>query len=102
MTTIRLVHSVRRLDLGAFVHTRVDDELVFMNVGEGRFHALRHAGIRAWELIGDRGTTVEALVKALCEEYEVDEGTCLRDLSVLLDEMAAAGVLAVECGAPTP
>lgn len=102
MTTIRLAHSVRRLDLDAFVHTRVDDELVFMNVGEGRFHAVRHAGIRAWELIGDRGTTVEALVKTLCEEYEVDEGTCLRDLSVLLDEMATAGVVAVEGEAPTP
>ena len=101
--TITLAHHVRRLDLDAFVHTEVDGELVFMNVGESRFYDLQDAGVRAWRLIGDGGgTTVGALVKALCEEYEVDEDTCLRDISVLLDEMAAAGVVAVECGAPTP
>ena len=96
-------HHVRRLDLGAFVHTEVDGELVFMNVGEGRFYGLQDAGVRTWELIGDGGgTTVGTLVKALCGEYEVDEAACLRDLSVLLDDMAAAGVVAVGCGAPTP
>ena len=102
MKTITLAHHVRRLDLDAFVHTEVDGELVFMNVGEGRFYGLRHAGLCAWELIGDNGTTVEALVKALCEEYEVDEETCLRDVSVLLDDMTAAEVVSVESGAPTP
>ena len=37
-----------------------------------------------------------SLVKALCQEFEVDEETCLRDVSILLEEMAAAGVVAVE------
>lgn len=103
MTAFTFAHRVRRLDLDAFVQTEVDGELVFMNVGEGSFHSLRHAGMRAWRLIGDGGgTTVGALVKALCEEFEVDEETCLRDVSVLLEEMAGAGVVAVEGGTAPP
>lgn len=37
--------------------------------------------------------TVGALTKALCEEFEVDEETCLHDVGVLLDEMAAADLI---------
>ena len=53
---------MRRLNLDAFVQTEVDGELLFMNVGEGTFHSLRRAGMRAWRLIGDGGgTTVGVL-----------------------------------------
>lgn len=34
-----------------------------------------------------------ALTKALCQEFEVDEEVCLRDVGILLDEMAAADLV---------
>lgn len=89
-----LTTRVRRT-IDKFVDAEVDGELVFMDVGEGWFYSLKEAGIRTWNLIDEGGawTTVGALTKALCEEFEVDEEACLRDVGVLLDEMAAAGLI---------
>ena len=42
---------------------------------------------------GGAWTTVGALTKALCQEFEVDEEVCLRDVGILLDEMAAADLV---------
>lgn len=93
---------VRRSGSDRFVYVEVDDELVFMDVGKGTFYSLKEAGIRCWRLIDGGGLTVGALVQGLREEYEVDEETCRRDLSVLLDELAAVGLVDVGCEAPQP
>ena len=92
--SITLTSRVRRTP-DAFVETEVDGDLIFMDVGEDRFYSLKDAGIRVWQLIDDCGgwTTVGALTKALCEEFDVDEEACLRDVGVLLDEMAAADLI---------
>ena len=60
---------------GDFVDASVDGE---------RFHSLRDTGLRVWQLLGqdDGGVTVGAVVTALCEEFEVDADTCLKDVSV--------------------
>lgn len=63
--------------------------------GEGRFYSLKETGIATWRLIdeGDACTTAGALTDALYEEFEVDEEACLRDVGILLDEMAAADLI---------
>lgn len=78
-----------------FVDVSVDGELVFMNVLEFRFHSLRDTGLRVWQLLrqDDGGVTVGAVVTALCEEFEVDADTCLKDVAVLLEELREAGLV---------
>ena len=80
-----------------FVHAEVDDELVFMDVERGLFYSLKDTGRAVWDLMNeDVGWhSVGALVSALCEEFEVKEETCLRDLAVLVDEMEEAGLVEV-------
>lgn len=92
--TVTLRTRVRRT-IDKFVDAEVDGELVFMDVGEGQFYGLKETGIATWRLIDEGGawTTVGALTKALCEEFEVDEEACLRDVGILLDEMAAADLI---------
>lgn len=92
--TMTLTTRVRRT-IDKFVDAEVDGELVFMDVGEGRFYGLKETGIATWRLIDKGGawTTVGALTKALWEEFEVDEEACLHDMGVLLDEMAAADLI---------
>ena len=94
-----------------FVDVSVDGELVFMNVLEFRFHSLQDTGLRVWQLLGqnDGGATVGAVVAALCEEFEVDADTCLKDVAVLLEELREAGLVelqgevsAAEPAAPRP
>lgn len=101
--SLALNTRVRRLAPDHFVHVEVDGELVFVDSDDGRFHSLKEAGIRCWQLMDDGGCmTVGALVQGLREEYEVDEETCRRDLSVLLDELAAVGLVDVGCETPQP
>lgn len=80
-----------------FVHAEVDDELVFMDVERGLFYSLKDTGRAVWDLMneGVGWHSVGALVSALCEEFEVKEETCLRDLAVLVDEMEEAGLVEV-------
>ena len=75
----------------------IDGELVFMSVDDGDIYGLRDAALRAWELIDEGGawTPVAKLVTSLCEEFEVDAGTCLKDPAVLLGDLSAAGMAEV-------
>lgn len=99
---ITLTSGVRRTP-DAFVETKVDGEMIFMDIGEDRFYSLKDTGIRAWQLIEDCGgwTTVESLTRTLCDEFEVDEKTCLRDVAVLLVEMNAVGLVELASDIPS-
>ena len=80
-----------------FVHADVDEELVLMDVERGLFYGLKDTGQATWDLI-DEATgwhLIGALISALCEEFDVDEETCLRDLAVFIDEMEEAGLVEV-------
>ena len=95
---LELTSRVRRTT-GDFVDVSVDGELVFMNVLEVRFHSLRDTGLRVWQLLDDGDespVTVGTVVAALCEEFEVDADTCLRDMAVLLQELQEAGLVELE------
>ena len=87
-----------RLTSDDFVDASVDGELVFMNVLEFRFHSLRDTGLRVWQLLDgdDDWATVGAVVTALCEEFEVDADTCLKDVSVLLEELREVGLVELQ------
>ena len=87
-----------RLTSDDFVDASVDGELVFMNVLEFRFHSLRDTGLRVWQLLDgdDDWATVGAVVTALCDEFEVDADTCLKDVSVLLEELREVGLVELQ------
>lgn len=80
-----------------FVDAMVDDEIVFMDIANGWFYSLRDTGMRVWELIkeSDSEVTVASVVSTLCEEFDVDPDTCLRDLTVCIQEMSDAGLVKV-------
>ena len=94
--SIELTSRVRRTS-DDFVAVPVDGELVFMNVLEDRIHSLEGIGLRVWELLdGDGWVELGALVAALCEEFEVDAPTCLRDVAVLLEELRGSGLVELQ------
>lgn len=94
---ISLSSRVRRSRENSLVDSELDGEMVFMDVQDGELYGLRDAALRAWKLIDEAGgwTPVEQLVATLCEEYEVDAETCLKDLAVLLDDLTAVDLAEV-------
>ncbi len=95
--TMTPASRVRRTS-DAFVDAELDDELLFMDVGKGWFYSLKETGQAVWRLIGDDGawTTVGALVTALTEEFKVDADACLQDVTVLLEDLSAAGLVELD------
>lgn len=102
MTTAVDPSSRLRRATANFVDAMVDDEMVFMDVSRGWFYSLRETGLRAWELLGEdeAGTTLDDIVSALCEEYDVDRETCVRDITALLNDLVEAGLVEIDPPAP--
>ena len=93
---IALDSRVRRVG-SQFVDSELDGELVFMNILDGEVYGLRDAALRTWKLIDEHGawTPMDGLVASLCEEFEVDAATCLKDVAVLLDDLSTVGLAEV-------
>lgn len=69
-----------------FITADLDGEKAMMSVEEGKYYGLNSVGSRIWELL-DRPITVEDLVEKLMQEYQVDEDTCFREISIFLNKM---------------
>ena len=68
------------------------DELVMLNLRDGVYYGLDHAGMRVWQLL-QRPSTVAELRDAILHEYDVEPLRCLHDLLKLLSDLAAHGLI---------
>lgn len=62
------------------------DQLVMMDIQKGQYFALNPAATRIWELL-EKPLTLEAICKALLEEFEVSPEQCRQDVKEHLAEM---------------
>lgn len=74
---------VRRGDV---VAVEVDGEIVALNADMRTCYGLNKIGSRVWELIAEP-SRISDICTSLVREYEVDEGTCERQVLELLQEL---------------
>jgi hypothetical protein len=95
MTTPREITTSTPLRIAADpVSTAIPDETVILDARAGRYFALPGVGSRVWELLATP-TSLGALVGTITDEYDIDAATCERDLRSLLNDLEAAGLIAV-------
>lgn len=82
---------VRRAD--GLLSAAVGDELLMMSAAEGRYFNLNDVGTRIWELLA-RPVSVDGLVAALTDEYDVDTGTARAQVLEFLAALRERGLLA--------
>ncbi|HEX2088037.1 MAG TPA: PqqD family protein [Solirubrobacteraceae bacterium] len=70
----------------------VEGELVLLDPQAVRYYALDDVGARVWQLLGEHGD-VDAVVRAMLDEFDVDETTLRADLDELLARLRAAGLV---------
>ncbi len=75
------------------VFAELGDQVVMLDTKAGRYYELDAVGTRVWELLEGR-LSMAGLRDALTAEFDVDEETCLNDLSGFLEELAALGLVA--------
>ena len=76
------------------VSSDLGSEVAILNLKAGMYYGLDAVGARIWELIqGPR--TMNEIRDVLLREYEVELECCERELSALLDQLAAANLIKV-------
>lgn len=77
MTTLnRTTILVRNPDL---ISTNMDGDTVMMSIERGEYFGLGGIGGFVWDLL-ETPISVEALIQAVCNEYEVEEAKCESDI----------------------
>lgn len=72
-------------------------EAVILDIKSGEYYGLNAVGGHIWNLIQEP-KAVNDVLSVLLEEYDVDRERCQRDLLVLLEDLAAKGLIQVSDG----
>ena len=72
-----------------FVETRVDDEILIVDLDGGELLSLEDTGRAVWDLI-DGQRSLAAIAEALAREYDASRDQLEQDVTVLIYELAAA------------
>ncbi len=93
LTKIHAGSIVRRT--ADMLFSNVDGELLAIDEQAGYLYCLNESAGRVWKLIGEP-TAVSAVCTRLCQEFAVDQETCLREVLQLLQGLHEAGLVQVE------
>jgi hypothetical protein len=74
--------------------TQVDDEMVLLNLTNGKYFSLDDVGTRMWQLLTEH-EDLKIVHQALLKEYKVDSLQLEQDLLELMDKLAANGLLQI-------
>ena len=77
---------------GKTISGRLHDEMVMMDLEQGKYFSLNPVATRIWDLL-ERELTVAELCALLKEEYEVESRQCFDEVSEHLSEMARLGLI---------
>ena len=76
----------------AFAETRIDDEIVIMNLASGDFFSLTGSAAAIWDLL-DGTRSRAAVLAALDDAYDAAEADLARDLDDFFGELRAGGLI---------
>ena len=76
------------------VSSDLADELVILNVANGRYFGLDSVGAQIWRLIQEP-QSVRGIRDHILDEYDVAADQCERDVLALLEDLEAAGLIEV-------
>lgn len=71
---------------------QLHDELVMMDIDQGRYFALNPVATRIWQLL-QSPLGLDDLCRKLLDEYEVDERRCFGEVEAHLQEMLQLGLI---------
>ena len=77
------------------IYQAVEDELVLLNLKSQQYYGLDSMGSRMWHLLVEHRNP-EAVADQICEEFDVDKATVLRDLQSMVLDFQAAGLVKPE------
>lgn len=71
---------------------RLHDELVMMDLEQGKYFSLNPVATRIWDLL-EKPMEAAEICSVLMDEYDVSSGQCLIEVEELLGEMGKMGLV---------
>jgi hypothetical protein len=71
---------------------KVGGEMVILSADDSSLFVLNELGTAIWEA-ADGQTSVRAIADRVCEDYDIDADTALRDVEAFIEGLAEAGVV---------
>jgi hypothetical protein len=85
-----------KIQLSGDVVTReLAGEAVLLDLASGTYFGLDEVGTRVWGLLAEHGS-LDPVVAALLEEYDVEEATVRADLDRLIDALQEKGLVRID------
>jgi len=75
--------------------SRVEDEIVLLNLESEQYFALDDIGARVWELLSEYGST-DIVIEQISTEYDVEPEVIRGDLTKLLADLKEAGLVSIQ------
>ncbi len=76
---------------------RLHDEMVMMDMDQGKYFSLNQTATVIWEML-ENPMTIEDICTRLAEDFEVDMRQCREDVLSYLEEMTDRGLISEEKG----
>jgi len=74
------------------IYKAVGEELVLLDLERGIYYGLDPVGARMWQLLAS-GSSIETVVEAMLDEYDVEREQLQADLESLAKELREHGLL---------
>lgn len=74
------------------VSGRLHDELIMMDLEQGKYFSLNPVATRIWDLLVEPAT-IEELCSVLTDEFDVSEEQCRVEVSEYLEQMTRLGLI---------
>lgn len=81
------------------VYSELQGEAVILDIKSGVYYGLNQVGASIWNLI-QVPKTMDEIQAALLAEYDVEPETCKQEVLVLLQDLAAKGLIDITNDAP--
>jgi hypothetical protein len=81
------------------LYREVQGEAILLHLDSGEYFGLDGVATRIWQLMVEKGN-LDAVERAMLEEFDVDSAVVSADLTRLVDELVAKGLIEVD-GAPS-
>ena len=76
------------------IFQELGDEVVVANLDSGVYYVMNEVAARIWELLCN-ASNIDEVVKAMLDEYEVDEETLRADTRGLVDDLQKHGLIQI-------
>ncbi|MBU7583787.1 MAG: lasso peptide biosynthesis PqqD family chaperone [Nostoc sp. TH1S01] len=74
--------------------SELQGEVVILDIKSGAYYGLNQVGASVWNFI-QSPKTVKEIQDAILAEYEVEAEVCKQDISTLLEDLAAKGLIEI-------